>query len=495
MTNNFDYSFYIYINNLNQEIINNEEKALEDYELNKKDRIFELERSKIKELDPIIYLLCNKDLFDKNIITKKDAEFHYYKHGINENRIKNLKDLEKILPDFNWIEYLYIHKYLFDELNNKKKCYIHYLLFNFGKKYNTMKHISKDFNFNFYINYYSDLKNKYKNSDKALNHYIFYGINENRNEWFFIYERLLDLNIKHYLIENPDLNRYNKNELMLHWYKYGSKEERIFIPTASIDYKELSTLGIAVSIYSDIYTPNERLSASFICLNYLALMMNNCKIIFLIDGNILKNHLDYILKLKKFNKNIKIYKNKQNYGIAKTKNICLSLLNKDKSLDYYCLLDDDILIKQNFYEYIDQIFKEIDISLLTNYNKGLPYFLNQFKQDYLVKSSYFLGNIVIISRKYFNKLGYLQKFKYRWGEEHVEFTKRYLNNTKYRNTTVDFRKYLEDSFKINNKDTLHLHSFDFQERKADNNTSEYLKYIQLNEYVNFNFNENEIQQL
>lgn len=494
MDNKFDYSFYIYINNLNKEIIDDDKKAIEDYNKNSDKRILFLDENELKEFDPLIYLITNKDLFDKNIINEQDAKLHYIKYGKYENRIKNVEDLEKILVDFNWLEYLYKHKNLFKELNSKRKCYIHYLLYNFKNKYNLLKNIAEDFYWNFYRNYYVDIKNKCVNYELSLKHYIFTGINDNRNEWYFIYKKIINLNYSKYLSKNPDLSILTNEDLLHHWLNYGIKEERFFINKKKIN-TSCSKIGIAVSIYSDIYTPNERLIASFMCLNYLSLMMNNCKIILVIDGSILKNHLDLILNIKKYNKNISVYKNKINYGIAKTKNICLSLLNKIDSIDYYCLIDDDILIKRNFTDYIINIFQETDIPIITNFNKELPYFSNQYKQDYLIKSIFFLGNILILSKKYFKELGYFHKYKYRWGDEHIEITKRYLNQSIYNNTVIDFTHYINDSFVINHIDTLHLHSFEFKEKDGNKNNYEYLKYIKLNKYVHFDFSSDDIEEL
>jgi hypothetical protein len=50
--------------------------------------------------------------------------------------------------------------------------------------------------------------------------------------------------------------------------------------------------------------------------------------------------------------------------------------------------------------------------------------------DFVITSNFF-GNLLIINRDYIKKYGYFGKFEYKWGDEHIEFTKRYLHNTKY----------------------------------------------------------------
>ena len=54
MNKDFDYDFYIYINNLNHKFIYDSEKAFEDYENNKSSRIYCMDKEKLKNLREII---------------------------------------------------------------------------------------------------------------------------------------------------------------------------------------------------------------------------------------------------------------------------------------------------------------------------------------------------------------------------------------------------------------------------------------------------------
>ena len=97
-----------------------------------------------------------------------------------------------------------------------------------------------------------------------------------------------------------------------------------------------------------------------------------------------------------------------------------------------------------------------------------------------------MGNILIFSKKYFEKWGYFRVFPYKWGEEHQEFTNRYFKDSIYKNYTVDFRKYINDEFVINNISTLHLHTLTVDHEKVKINKKKYFEFIKLNSYVDFN---------
>ena len=216
-------------------------------------------------------------------------------------------------------------------------------------------------------------------------------------------------------------------------------------------------------------------------------MIQNCNINIIIDGNINDKHFDFLKKLKNTYKNCFLYKNKENYGISITKNICIKILNNNEKLKYFCLLDDDIFIKNNFIDYSIDILNKFDIPILTNFNKGLPYFKNNLSNCF-INSNFYLGNILIFSKEYFQKYGYFREFPYKWGEEHQEFTNRYFKNSIYKNYTVDFRKYINDEFVINNISTLHLHTLNVDHEKVKLNKQKYFEFIKLNEYVNFDSN-------
>lgn len=492
---NFNLDFYLYMNdNIDNEKVKDKDSAYKDYLKNKKKRIVTIDTKLLENFDPFIYLLCNKDLKKLNIQNAEFAKYHYIKYGKIENRISSIFEIKKILKDFNWIEYVYLNKKLLNKLKNEKDCIIHYLLYGIKKNipYKSNKIICKNFNWMIYVNYYPDL-NFINTKEKAFSHYINVGIDENRNDWICLKNILENINEEEYKKNNPDLHSFSKDELINDWLKKDN-QGRILI-TNNTNEKFNDKFCIGISVYSDTFTPKERLYASYKCLNYLFLTVKNCKIYIIIDGCINDEHFKFIKNLQNVYQNCVIYKNKKNNGISITKNICLSLLNKEKNIKYFCLLDDDIFIKNDFIEYSMDIINKNDIPILTNFNKGLPYFENQLKHSFFIKSNFFLGNILIFSKKYFKKFGYFREFPYKWGEEHQEFTKRYMKNSKYENVTVDFRNYLNDEFVVNNISTLHLHSCAVDHEKVKLNQEKYYEFIQKQEYVDFDISKYEIEKI
>ena len=492
---NFNLDFYLFMNdNIDNEKITNKESAYQDYLKNKENRIVDYDKKILENFNSIIYLLCNKDLRKLNIQNADFAKYHYIKYGKKENRISSINEVKKILKDFNWIEYVYLNKKLLHKLNNEKDCIIHYLLHGIkkNKPYKSDKIICTEFNWVIYVNYYYDL-NFMTTKEKAFEHYINVGIDENRSEWICLQNILQNIDEEKYKKYNPDLKSFSKNELINHWLKKDKEERILIIKNNDLDINK--EFGISISVYSDNNTPKERLYASYKCLNYLFLTVQTCKIYIIIDGNIIDEHFEFIKKLKNFYKNCILYKNKKNYGISITKNICLKILNDNTDLKYFCLLDDDIFIKNNFIDYSIDIIDNNDIPILTNFNKGLPYFENQLEHKYFVKSNFFFGNILVFSKKYFDIFGYFREFPYRWGEEHQEFTKRYLRNSNYENITIDFRNYLNDEYIVGNVSTLHLHSCIVDHQKVKLNQQKYNEYIKIQEYVEFDFNKYEVEEI
>jgi len=123
----------------------------------------------------------------------------------------------------------------------------------------------------------------------------------------------------------------------------------------------------------------------------------------------------------------------------------------------------------------------------------LPFFENVFSNPSIINSRFYLGNIIIYNKESFKKFGYMRKFEFKWGDEHLELTKRYLRNSKYENCAVDFREYIDDYFIINQKSTLHLHSCSTNDIGVKKNNNLYLDYLKENEFVDFEFNPNEVE--
>jgi hypothetical protein len=181
---------------------------------------------------------------------------------------------------------------------------------------------------------------------------------------------------------------------------------------------------------------------------------------------------------------VKIYRNAINYGIAKSKNICIKLLEK-YNVNLFCLLDDDIFIKKSPYTYIIDIFKKLDIPLLTNYHTDAVdehVTVNNIK---LVEASRYFGNLLVIQKKYLDVYGYFNVFPGKWGCEHIEITKRYLKNTGYNDICGNFDDYICNYNIINGVNTLDLHSLQISAKDTELNVKKMEEYLKEDKYVDF----------
>jgi hypothetical protein len=125
------------------------------------------------------YLTINKDLTN-NLSTKEEAERHYLKYGINENRIYNL-DFNKLPDDFDWKLYLELNSDLIG-VKNKNEAKKHYILYGINENRIYKLDFNKlpdDFDWKIYLEINDDLIGV-KNENEAKKHYILYGIKENR---------------------------------------------------------------------------------------------------------------------------------------------------------------------------------------------------------------------------------------------------------------------------------------------------------------------------
>ena len=440
------------------------------------------------------YKLLNNDLKNLN-----DNELikHYLKHGINEGRIyKN--NFNEIPNDFN----VNIYKSLNNDLKNltDNQLIEHYLKYgkNEGRIYKLLNNnLPEDFDIIFYRNYYNDLRDLSDNDLKF--HYIQNGKNEGRiynvdliynNDTLF--NNMDDIELIYYINNNNNLSKiFNIN-----FYNKINNKKLYFNKIKDIK----SNFGIAISLYIDNNTPEERIIRSKKCINSVISNFYNNLIIILIDYEITNDYLTYLLNITKYSNNVLIFKNNKNEGIAKTKNICLKIL-EDYNIEYYCLLDDDVEIINNFENYIVNIFDKTNIPLIANSNLEYNY-INNFTINGInfIKNKYFnnsdthdyYGNILIINKQSLTKYGYFYIFNYGIGIEHIEITERYLKNTEFKGLSVNFNKYINNFEIINDKNTLFLHSKDVNLDEYNNNLNLFLSIHNKIDFVNFKFNKNDI---
>jgi hypothetical protein len=502
MDPDFNWKFYLYANSdLKKNNINTKEAAEKHFLIHGQfeNRKYKIEK-KIDNFDNQIYYLCNKHKYN-NLYHPEESFFHYTLYSNpKEDIIYNCENAVKIF-NFNWIQYLYLNQDLLQNIFNEKDAFIHFIKYGITEKrlYKTEKKIEPNFNWELYILINIDLIN-INNYNDALIHYIKEGINENRKHDLILNNIFDKINKKKYnlLYKINDNSNLSNKKLELFYYKHwniiGKYKKKIFYN--KLNKNEItSNFGIAVSLCIDDNTPKERIIASYICLNSLIMHFINNKIILVIDFHMNTKLLKFIKKLSNEYNNIEVFKNNENFGIAKTKNICLKLLEKYDYLDYFCLLDDDIEIIDNFEFYTKNIYKKTKIPIISNFNNELKFKNILFNNINLICTKNYFGNILIIHKDEISKKGYFNKFEYKWGSEHVEITKRYLYNTEFKNRAVDFRAFFNNSQIINNINTLHLHSINVDHDLAKKNKDLLNTYLKENIYVDFIFDENEVTKI
>jgi len=462
---NFNWLEYIR-NNDDLKHINNKEDAYKHYINYGKyeNRII----NKIN-FDYKFYTFLYNDL--KNIKTEKEALIHYKKFGKIENRVFDKNDIKYKL--FDW--FYYINKNNGLSFHSKEEAFKHYI--NYGIKEKRLINDFKNFDTVFYNEYY-----KLNNISKENS--IFHYLNSNKNNIFInssIYNIYQNFNFSkyssYYKIKNNLFNHYINNISNGYIYFHKTTDNQII----------KKDIGIAISLYINKNTPNERILCSKICLNSIFSMFYDTNIIIVIDNHITNEFLYFLFTLIDNRKNIKVYLNKKNFGISKTKNICIKLL-EELNVKYITLLDDDVEILQNFNNYVINIFEKTDIPLISNYNFELPFEKINYKNIEFIKTKNYFGNIIIINQKYIKQNGYMNKFKYKWGEEHVDLTYRYLINTPFYNFGVDFSGFINNSQVINGINTLHLHSCNL-----NNNINKNILFSK--KYCDFIFDKSDIIEL
>lgn len=505
----------LYYNKYNFEVIIIDNNSSINYKLNSiiNNYLFKIKYLYINKKEYNTYKLFNKGFNISNseiIIFQYAGHFHYNDIIKNINRVKLLNNFYiyennniYINKDFNKEVIFNANK--INDLNIKKLNNLNITGQNINE-YNKLIINNEFFNKNDLIENnahpYNLIKKEHtlndliKNKEKfcfIINKYnldLIEGFDENHNTEYNCFLNFLEktnnfLNIKYF----DKINNFYNIEKNL------KKIDNSNMLLENIHYiKTIKKIGIAISVYSDSDTPSNRILASFICLNSIIKNCKNIIIIIVIDKNILDNHLTFIKDLINNNKNIHLYINSKNFGIAKTKNICIKLLEKH-NIDYICLLDDDIEIIKDFSEYIINIFNKINIPLLSNYNIEYSFENITFNNINFIKTTKYFGNFIAINSLFIKKYGYFADFKYKWGGDHEDITNRYLSNTKYNNIALNLSEYIVNEQIINGDSTLHLHSFKIDYEKVNDNKILLEKLSNNQKYIDFILNDEDITKI
>lgn len=355
-----------------------------------------------------------------------------------------------------------------------------------------------DFN-DFFVRTHIILNIKYTNNIIVNQFNDVYTLNfhnnlENSNNLTIRYNQF---KILHNKIKNQTLMNHNRTNNLLNINQKKNITGTGFVAWTNYNdnliYKQLKyTFGVAVSIYSDNTIPPDRLEASKRCLKSIVNNINSI-VIFLIDGNILDDHYNYIIELIKDKSNVELYRNKSNYGIAKTKNICIKLLEQ-KNVDYICLLDDDIEILKDVKDYISNAFTNLNIPIIANiddrYKKKLITINNI--NFYNTRQYFYYGNLLCLSKYYIKKYGYFLKYPYEYSGDHVEITERYFIGSKFCRYCLNLQEYINNEQIINNKSQIFVHSRFIDKKKTILNSQLMTKSLKNICYNHFDFNIDEI---
>lgn len=186
-------------------------------------------------------------------------------------------------------------------------------------------------------------------------------------------------------------------------------------------------MGLAISTYTDENTNPERINIIRKSLNSLrSIVPPNVMVIIVVDGSCNKEHVNLL-----FESGFKFIMLKENEGVSSVKNVGIQYL-LDKEIDIGFLADDDILYKMgvfdeyakyiintNFHHFGFYPYKDHRTFPTTNH----PITINDVPVQGLTDSS---GIFITFTPELIKKIGYFKKLPYKWGFEHIQFSRKAL---------------------------------------------------------------------
>lgn len=174
------------------------------------------------------YLYINDDVA-KVYRTKEEAEQHYIRDGIKQNRLYKLQHTPS---DFEWDIYLGLNNDVYQCCKSKVASIMHYEKHGFSenRKYNFKQaNIPDDFDWNFYLENNADLKKNIKNKIEAIYHYYKVGKKRNLSYKLTLSNVPDDFNWEIYKLLNPDLQEIqNEQAAKIHYNNHGFKKKRAY---------------------------------------------------------------------------------------------------------------------------------------------------------------------------------------------------------------------------------------------------------------------------
>ena len=188
-------------------------------------------------------------------------------------------------------------------------------------------------------------------------------------------------------------------------------------------------LGLAITTYSNSKTSDERYKIIRDCFESVH---NNVtiEVVIVNDGSEEPRLLEI---LDEYSDRFEIVTRVENGGISKAKNDCIKCLF-EKDCDIMFLMDDDVLILQDFTELFENAITKSKISHFNYIVKSLHPELekhgNKFKQNKIPiqQSPRLNGCFMTITKEMVETIGYFKVLPNRYGHEHTEYTLRAIRN-------------------------------------------------------------------
>ena len=239
-------------------------------------------------------------------------------------------------------------------------------------------------------------------------------------------------------------------------------------------------LGLAITTYSDETTSDIRLDIIRESFESLRKFQDGIKVIIVANDSLLPQHR---AMLNEFASNFEIRYRKKEGGISAAKNTCIKSLIQ-ANVDIGFLADDDMIYKEGWF----RIYASNIITTGVDHLAFWPREITATQHDYLMKNTRFMyphagyaGCFVTFTPRLIEKIGYFRIFPYKYGSEHVDFSKRSIVHS---GTTEVCDAYYSNLYLTLNPRSYTHKSFQIEMDKLQLNQS-FMDASNKNEYVAF----------
>jgi GT2 family glycosyltransferase len=133
--------------------------------------------------------------------------------------------------------------------------------------------------------------------------------------------------------------------------------------------------------------------------------------------------------------NYSVVTKKENTGISRAKNTCLRVF-QESDCDVCFLLDDDVVVNQGWQKiYLDafqkipyKIFFHNDFFYISRAEKNFKFTIENINGINVVVANHTTGVCMILLKDVLKTIGFFRPFPGKWGHEHVEYSRRAIEN-------------------------------------------------------------------